>query len=103
MCPSKTCFAMGAGDTSAEDIAGVSPSDTSPRTLFPKGKNLNARVVRQKRESTAGVTQKLSVIIPVKNGAVTLPALLDALHRQQLVPGWQVEVVAGVTPSDDNT
>lgn len=45
----------------------------------------------------------LSVIIPVKNGAATLPALLDALARQVTPPGWQVEIVAGYTESRDGT
>lgn len=45
----------------------------------------------------------LSVIIPVKNGAATLPALLDALERQATPPGWQVEIIAGYTPSRDGT
>jgi GT2 family glycosyltransferase len=45
----------------------------------------------------------LSVIIPVKNGATTLPALLDALARQRQPPGWTVEIVAGYTPSGDDT
>ncbi len=45
----------------------------------------------------------LSVIIPVKNGAATLPGLLDALARQATPPGWQVEIVAGYTPSHDDT
>lgn len=45
----------------------------------------------------------LSVIIPVKNGAATLPALLDALARQRRPPGWTVEIVAGYTPSRDGT
>jgi GT2 family glycosyltransferase len=45
----------------------------------------------------------LSVIIPVKNGAATLPALLDALERQRRPEGWTVEIVAGYTPSGDDT
>lgn len=47
--------------------------------------------------------RKLSVIIPVRNGAATLPALLDALARQQPIPGWSVEIIAGYTPSSDDT
>lgn len=45
----------------------------------------------------------LSVVIPVKNGAATLPALLDALARQATPPGWRVEIVAGYTKSRDDT
>lgn len=47
--------------------------------------------------------RKLSVIIPVRNGAATLPPLLDAFERQRAVPGWSVEVIAGVSPSSDDT
>ena len=47
--------------------------------------------------------RRLSIVIPVKNGAATLPALLDALARQATPPGWQVEIVAGYTPSRDDT
>lgn len=47
--------------------------------------------------------QVLSVIIPVKNGAATLPDLLDALARQATPPGWRVEIVAGYTASRDDT
>lgn len=45
----------------------------------------------------------LSVIIPVKTGAATLPALLDSLYRQARPPGWTVEIVAGYTASRDDT
>jgi len=45
----------------------------------------------------------LSIIIPVRNGAATLPTLLDALERQLPVPGWQIEVIAGLAPSTDDT
>jgi len=45
----------------------------------------------------------LSVIIPVKNGAATLPALLDSLYRQAKPPGWIIEIVAGYTASRDDT
>lgn len=47
--------------------------------------------------------QTLSVVIPVKDGGATLPALLNALGQQQPVRGWRVEVVAGYTPSSDDT
>jgi len=47
--------------------------------------------------------QTLSVIIPARNAAKTLPALLDALLDLKTPTGWHVEVVAAFTDSRDDT
>lgn len=45
----------------------------------------------------------ISVIIPVKNGAKTIGALLDRLLTLSPPVGWTVEIVVGYQDSDDGT
>jgi GT2 family glycosyltransferase len=72
--------------------------------MEPRPKHVR-RDLRVRRTPRPGpdTRQVLSVIIPVKNGAATLPDLLDALARQKQPPGWEVEIVAGYTASRDDT
>ncbi len=52
-------------------------------------------------EMTPGKT--LSVIIPARNAAKTLPRLLDTLLRLDMPTGWQKEIIASYTDSNDET
>ncbi|MGH6945903.1 MAG: glycosyltransferase, partial [Kiloniellales bacterium] len=45
----------------------------------------------------------LSVIVPVKDAAATLPKLLGRLTALQPPPGWRVEILAGLNPSRDES
>lgn len=54
-------------------------------------------------EQANNTIRTLSIIIPVMNGARTLPALLDGLTNQRPIPGWCVELIAGYTQSSDDT
>ena len=44
---------------------------------------------------------RVSIVIPTRNGAATLPALLDAIWRQRLP--WPVETIAIDSGSTDGT
>ncbi|RMD60948.1 MAG: glycosyltransferase [Alphaproteobacteria bacterium] len=51
-----------------------------------------------------GMAEKLlSIIIPTRNQARTLEALLHALARLRPVPGWRTEIIAGYQESADDT
>jgi len=45
----------------------------------------------------------LSIIVPVRNAARTLPALLDSLLNLDTPQGWSKEIIVSYTKSDDDT
>ena len=54
-------------------------------------------------KTDAAFEQTLSVIIPARNAARTLPALLDCILELSTPPGWKKEIVASYTESNDDT
>ena len=48
-------------------------------------------------------TRTLSVIIPARNAARTISALLDAVLELSMPTGWDKEIIVGYTESSDET
>ncbi len=102
-------------DSAGRDHLGVEPGGTSgvkqgsPDAVQTGGPGAKEAPVDDEHPdivtapSTIKRVSSVSIVIPVRNGALTLRACLDALSRQQPIPGVATEVIVVDNGSSDAT